>query len=293
MTADPAADRPPMDDHTLADQGRNLRTLADQWETTAPADAALLGYDLHRVGRFAMNSAPARLAEDWARFTGHAGLLHAQALCDLGRYDAAIRAATGAQIAAKTGRDPQTEAMAVVLSAHITARESPRASSTALQTFQAVADEADGSWVAAVARVEEANLLARRDGAGWDVLAAVRSAERCRLGDDLAVGYPLSSWSRGYVASFGGAALVAAGQYEEAAPRLGDALAWSGPDGVDAPGIYAMTLLYQARLRLRTGRQDDAQSLCAQALTVDPSRPMVRLGVRALAAEAPGTWAVA
>lgn len=272
----------------LDELNTELRALAASWETTTPADSAMLAWDLHHRGQVLGAGVRGRAAGDWAAVAARAGLLHGQALTDLGKLDAASRAAVGAQIAAHRAGDTHTGAMAAILAAHITGKATP-GSGIALATMRAASRQADGAWVAAFAAVEEANLLAARGAHGWQVLDAVRSAERCALGDGLAFGYPLTGWSRGYVSSFGGAALVAAGEHVEAGPRLRDAAAWSGPDAegdVAAAGIHAMTLVYLARLAVRTSDADGAEELCGRALDVDPERPMVPRGVLSIAAEA-------
>ena len=272
---------------TVADLDGDLRQLAAVWESTAPADAATLAFDLRLRGQLLAAGTRGSMRADWAALIGRAGLLYGQALTDLGRHGDALSAVTYAAIDAREAGDSATDGMARVLYAHILGLQRP-ASLVALDTVRHVRHRAGDSWVAAWAAIEEAHLLAGR-GQSDEVMPAVLAAEGCALGDGLQFGFPLTGWSAGYVASFGGAALVAAGDYAEAAPRLRDARIWSGPvdgDKPAAPGVNAMTLVYLARLNIRDREPFGAEALCGRALDVDDERPMVARGVLSIADEA-------
>ncbi|ABD09760.1 hypothetical protein ThrDRAFT_01385 [Frankia casuarinae] len=249
-----------------------LESLARRWETTAPADLverlATLEHHARTIGRWRLGSA---LRRDWIRAHGRILLMTSVAQGDNGMARPATVSARAALVLAKHVGDATTAAHAGVVLAELAAYsfQSTRDGLALARAAQATAPHAH---TAVLAMTTEAHIMAACHLPTDDIVAVLRSAgsvaAKLPAG---AVGYSLDGIHPGYLPTFGGAALVAAGALDEGNERLSEAAELF--DRSRASGALAAVRLYQTSAAMRARELDKAEILATRALAASAVRP--------------------
>jgi hypothetical protein len=266
-----------------------LETLARRWETTSPAELVerlgVLEHHARTIGRWRLGAA---LRRDWLRAHGRILLVTSVAQGDNGLPDRATASARAALVLAKHVGDATTAAHAGVVLAELAAY-SFQSTGDGLALARAARATAPHAHTAVLAITTEAHIMAARNMPADDIVAALRSA------DSIAAklppgspGYSLDGIHPGYLPTFGGAALVAAGALDEGQHRLIEAADLF--DRSRSSGALAAVRLYQASAAMRGRDLDKAEILATRALAASAVRPSSWLsnGILSLAQRARG-----
>ncbi|WP_256789690.1 hypothetical protein [Frankia sp. AvcI1] len=269
-----------------------LETLARRWETTPPAELverlATLEHHARTIGRWRLGSA---LRQDWLRAHGRILLMTSVAQGDSGQPNRATIAARAALVLAKHVGDATTAAHAGVVLAELAAY-SFDSTFDGLQLARTARAAAPHAHTAILAITTEAHIMAARHMPTDGIVAVLRSADAiaAKLPQG-SLGYSLDGIHPGYLPTFGGAALVAAGAVDEGQQRLDEAADLFGRSR--ASGALAAVRLYQASAAMRSRDLDEAEILATRALAASAVRPSSWLsnGILSLAKRARGQGA--
>jgi hypothetical protein len=247
-----------------------LATLAAAWESTPPKTAASAAEAMDAIALAVGRGRP-----KWRQLRGRLRLLGATALTDMGLYKQALTAATDAGTLAASVHDDVTRAHAQVIQAEVSDMLAP-GSKTAVAAAEQARERAGRSYVAPLAATTLAGLYAGRGvAANAQVLAVLESAKVLPAVPQTAHGFPLGSWSPGYLAAFGGSALVRAGALGAASTYLAEAAEAFGVDAdakVAAPGAATFVQLCRASGAMASGQVDEAAEYAGQALALAGAR---------------------
>ncbi|MCK9897250.1 hypothetical protein [Frankia sp. AgB32] len=266
-----------------------LGTLARRWETTSPAELIqrldVLQRHAHTIGRWRLGP---ELRRDWLRTHGRILLVTSVAQRDNGLPGQATTSARAALVVAKQVGDATTAAHAGVVLAELAAY-SFQSTGDGLRLARAARATAPHTHAAVLAITTEAHIMAARDMPTDDIVAALHAADSiaAKLPAGPA-GYSLDGIHPGYLPTFGGAALVAAGALDEGQQRLVEAAHLFGRSR--SSGALAAVRLYQASAALRGRDLDEAEILATRALAACAVRPSAWLsdGILTLARRARG-----
>jgi hypothetical protein len=269
-----------------------LDALARRWETTPPAELVerlgVLEHHARTIGRWRLGSG---LRQDWLRAHGRILLMTAVAQGDSGQPARATTSARAALVLARHVGDATTAAHAGVVLAELAAY-SFQSTGDGLALAQAARATAPRAHTAILAITTEAHIMAVRQMPADGVVATLRTADSIAAAlPPGAPGYSLDGIHPGYLPTFGGAALVAAGALDEGQHRLAEAADLF--DRSAASGALAAIRLYQASAAMRGHDLDKAEILATRALAASAVRPSSWLsnGILTLAQRARGQGA--
>ncbi|WP_261556299.1 hypothetical protein [Frankia tisae] len=249
-----------------------LQTLARRWETTPPAELVerlgALERHARTIGRWRLG---AGLRQDWLRTHGRILLMTSVAQGDSGQPARATIAAQAALVLAKQVGDATTAAHAGVVLAELAAY-SFDSTADGLQLARTALATAPHAHTAILALTTEAHIMAARSMPTEGIVTVLRSADSIAATlPQGSLGYSLDGIHPGYLPTFGGAALVAAGALDEGQHRLGEAADLF--DRSRASGALAAVRLYQASAAMRAHDLEEAEMLATRALAASAVRP--------------------